>query len=124
MLHKAIKLKANDGDQAVVTEGGSVCWSELARWVDQLCRDHEHLHSRRVALCLDGSALSLAVLAALEELCCDTFVVKGDVPLSAALLMAERFRLGAILTPRRGQGPMRFRRTCWPEGTPAAGWAW
>jgi acyl-CoA synthetase (AMP-forming)/AMP-acid ligase II len=105
MLHQAMMLKAKDGGQAVVTDGGAVCWYELARWVDQLCHDHEHLRSRRVGLCLDGSALGLAVLAALERLSCDAFVLAGDLPLSTAILTGQRYHLGAVLMPGVGEAP-------------------
>jgi acyl-CoA synthetase (AMP-forming)/AMP-acid ligase II len=99
MLDQLIASHVSDGGLAMVTAGESVSWSELAQrartWGDQ----HRSLAGRRVGLCLQNSASSIAVLAALDRLRADAFLLSDDLPEADRLRMAEELRLAALVQP-------------------------
>jgi acyl-CoA synthetase (AMP-forming)/AMP-acid ligase II len=90
------------GRTAIIAHGRSITWEDLREEAHNLLKAHSALTKRRVGLLFGSDELSYAALAALERLQCDVFLLDAQLPLPEALNLAEKFKLGALLTKKAG----------------------
>lgn len=87
-----------DAQPAVITRSQDTKWAALREQAQAFFRTHHALGRRRVALLFQPVASSYAALAALERLACDVFLFDANLALDEALKLAQKLRLGALLT--------------------------
>ena len=94
--------------EAIIAAKETVHWGEFPGAIDKLVEALKHLAQRRVALRMRASPTCLALLAAFDELLCDTFLVAGETHVDSDLDLANRFRLSAVVSESRYKG-------VWPQ---------
>jgi acyl-CoA synthetase (AMP-forming)/AMP-acid ligase II len=97
MLSSAIKQAESLPSDAIVNPEGAVSWKEFARLVAEKTAKYRVLGGRRVGMCLQATGESLASLAALDCLCCDTFLFSSDSSEEERRTIARGLGLGAFL---------------------------
>ena len=105
LLHKSQHPRQRE---AIISAKEIVRWGELPDAIDTLVKELSHLHQRRVALRMRASATCLAILAALNELSCDAFLVAGETHNESDGDLADRFELSAVVSEQQQKGP-------WPQ---------
>ncbi len=93
-----------DAQPMVVTRDRTTTWAALREQAQGLFRTQQALGKRRVGLSFEPAAASYAALAALERLACDVFLLDANLPSEEALRLAEKLRLGGLMTA--GSGPL------------------
>jgi acyl-CoA synthetase (AMP-forming)/AMP-acid ligase II len=94
-----------DAQPAVITRDQSTNWAALREQAQSLFRTQQALGKRRVGLSFQPVASSYAALAALERLACDVFLFDANLALEEAIRLAEKLRLGALLTVGSRRSP-------------------
>jgi acyl-CoA synthetase (AMP-forming)/AMP-acid ligase II len=79
---------------AIVTPLASTTWGELREQAQAIFRGHGALAGRRVGVSLHASATSYALIAALDRMSCDVFLLDSRLPPEQANRIAEKMRLG------------------------------
>jgi acyl-CoA synthetase (AMP-forming)/AMP-acid ligase II len=97
MLSSAIKQAEALTSDAIVNPDGAFSWRELAGLAAEKSEKYRVLGGRRVGLCLQATAEGLATLAALDCLCCDTFLFSSDGSDEQMRAVARGLGLGAFL---------------------------
>lgn len=92
------------GRRAIVARGQSTTWEDLREQARSLVSAHAGIGRRRIGLSFGSNAGSCAALAALERLSCDAFLLDSRLPFHDAMVLAEKLKLGAVLTNRSGNG--------------------
>ena len=85
--------------EAIVTLNSAMTWGQLKRVASSICREHKLLSMRRIGLSFQPRAESYAVLAALDKLKCDVFLLDGNLSSPRIAELGRAFKLAAVLEP-------------------------
>jgi acyl-CoA synthetase (AMP-forming)/AMP-acid ligase II len=94
--------------QAIVTRTRSTTWKQLREEARRITNTHQVLGKRRIGLSFPGTATSYAILAALERLGCDVFLVDARISREEKFRISRQLRLGALLIPPVDGDPSEF----------------
>jgi acyl-CoA synthetase (AMP-forming)/AMP-acid ligase II len=93
---------------AIITPVASTSWGEMRELARTIFGLNGGLAGRRVGVSLQASAKSCALLAALDRLSCDVFLLDSRLSLEQANRIAEKMRLGVLITTEDAGGPNQF----------------
>jgi acyl-CoA synthetase (AMP-forming)/AMP-acid ligase II len=96
-------------------------WGDLAETVGMVRREGADLARRRVGLVFRPSPLSLATLALLDRLGCDTFLMDGRLGRDDAIRIGQELRLGAVLIGTDAPGIAPLERITLANELPGSG---
>ena len=97
MFSRIVEESAAVDGEAVVTSAGATSWPELARRSARWARLHHELRCRRVGLPMAATADHFAMLAALDQLDVDVFLISADLSGTEIDERTSQFKLGALL---------------------------
>src|SRR5580765_7659785 len=89
---------------AVVSRQRAATWGEIRMRAQAALQTLSGMAKRRVGISLHATAESYAVFAALDKLECDVFLIDSRLPLEETLALAERLRLGAVVSCGENEG--------------------
>jgi len=93
--------------EAIITSDRSISWSQLREQVHSMLHVEKTLGRRRVGLSCGPTSESYAALAALDKLASDVFLFDARLLMDDRLRLAEKLRLGAVVSPgRNGDAPV------------------
>jgi len=99
MLSELIFNATPPPDQpAIVTRERSTSWRALQVDAQRMIQEHQDLGKRRIGLQFRAPAASYAILAALDRLNSDVFLFDETLSRDEVDRLAEKFRLGVVLT--------------------------
>ena len=84
---------------ALVVAGDKILWPDLVQISDRLFTDLQGLQGCRVGLVMYPSASCLAALAALDDLCCQVYLIDPQLSHEAMLEMAKLRSFRALVVP-------------------------
>jgi acyl-CoA synthetase (AMP-forming)/AMP-acid ligase II len=93
---------------AIVTSGATVAWFQLARVAQRLAEPCAPLAGRRVGVSFRRVPEAFALLAALDRLGCDVFLLREDLDPVEASDLGKVFRLGALVKPVDGSDSVKI----------------
>lgn len=95
---------------AIITPERSTSWRALQTDARRMIQEHQSLEKRRVGLQFGPPAACYAILAALDQLNSDVFLLDETLSWDEVGRVAEKFRLGAVLSGSAQEGAEFVRR--------------